>query len=572
MSKEPLKVHVEVEDKLRVKGVDVANLREVDLKEVFDALVEAGQPIDDSTKSVLYLIQQIQQAGLSTVKFGETVKKVFKGDIEELTEEEGKLLSNMIQDYLGEMQGLFESIGEFAEKMGNDKLQGAMNGIAQSMEILGNVADRLAKGDWVGAIISGVTSLANVVMEALAAQLELNKAIAETRNEMRLLASENAIMQGVESAFGTDEYKKFTNAYDEVVKAHKQATEDIQKQNHKMWAGSKDNWGMAGVAGSAAGGAALGAAIGSIIPGIGTAVGAGIGALAGMIVGMVGGIATQANDYAKSLQEMADEIGADLINEKTGAFSSEALKSIKDTYKDLDSEYQEMLDKLITNAEIYENAITEMANYMTDVFGQCADDMADAFIESFKESGEAALDYGDIVSNVATSIAKSVLKSAIIQNVWDDAKAQEAAERLASGDMAGAMQTIENAMIAAQDLAPNFQSLLESLQPYFDMGSEASSDLTSGIKGITEDTANLLASYLNAIRADVAYSKTLWVRMDANLQRIADIFASSPSLMEYQAQIAANTYNTSIATERILAEIRSVVTTDGGDSAIRIHS
>jgi hypothetical protein len=60
--------------------------------------------------------------------------------------------------------------------------------------------------------------------------------------------------------------------------------------------------------------------------------------------------------------------------------------------------------------------------------------------------------------------------------------------------------------------------------------------------------------------------------MDANLQRIADMFTSSPTLMEYQAQIAANTYNTAQATQEMLSYIRSVVTYDGDGASIRIYS
>jgi hypothetical protein len=106
------------------------------------------------------------------------------------------------------------------------------------------------------------------------------------------------------------------------------------------------------------------------------------------------------------------------------------------------------------------------------------------------------------------------------------------------------------------------------------MEEEAGATLGSGIKGITEDTANLLASYLNAIRADVSYSKTLWERMDANTQNIAAALAgfSAPSLMEYQAQIAANTYNTSISTQNILMELQSVMGFGDEGRAIRILS
>ena len=579
MSEEPLKIPVEVENLLRTQGVDISNLKGVYLDEIYETFAEMGQPIDESTQSILNLIQQIQQAGLSTEKFGEVIKKVFSEDIKELTEEEGKILSEMIESYLGEMQSLFEAIGNFAEKIGNSKLQGAMNGIAQSMQILGNVADKLAKGDWIGAIISGVTSLAKVILDAVSAQEELNRAIKETRNEMMLLASQKAINEGVESIFGTDDYKKFTNAYDEAVKAHKQALEDIEKQNQEFTGRLKDNWGWGGILGSVATGAATGAGIGALaggwFGGITIAAGAIFGGIAGLIAGITGAAATAMNDYAVTLQQMADEIGGDLINEQTGGFNSETLKKIKETYTDLDAESQEMLDKLIANAEVYENAITEVATYMTDIFGQCADEMADAFIDSFKKSGEAALDYGDIMDSVATSIAKSMIKSAIIQNVWDDEKSKQAAAMLASGDAGGAMQIVDEAMRAAQDLAPHIQELLKSLEPYLQMEEEKPENtLGSGIKGITEDTANLLASYLNAIRADVSYAKTLWERMDANTQSIAAALAgfSAPSLMEYQAQIAANTYNTSISTQNILIELRSVMGFGDEGRAIRILS
>ena len=577
MSEEPLKIPVEVENLLRTQGVDISNLKGVYLDEIYETLAEMGQPIDEATQSILNLIQRIQEAGLSTENFGEIIQKVFEGDLEDLTEEEGKLLSEMVEDYLGEMQSLFEAIGDFAEKIGNSKLQGAMNGIAQSMQILGNVADKLAKGDWIGAIISGVTSLAKVILDAVAAQEELNRAIEETRNEMMLLASQKAINEGVESIFGTDDYKKFTNAYDEAVKAHKQALEDIEKQNQEFTGRSKDNWGLGGILGAAAAGAATGAGIGALaggwFGGITIAAGAIIGGITGLITGITGAAATAMNDYAITLQQMADEIGGDLINEQTGGFNSETLEKIKETYSDLDAESQEMLDKLIANAKLYENAITEVATYMTDIFGQCADDMADAFIDSFKKSGEAALDYGDIMDSVATSIAKSMIKSAIIQNVWNDDMSKEAAAMLASGDVAGAMARFEEAMKNAQDLAPYFQELLQGIEPYLEMEGAGTTDMGEGIKGITEDTASLLASYINAMRADLSMMRGMQAKY------LPAIGESVPTIMDYLAQIQANTYNTAMSnaslldeTRAILGELRSVITTDSGDTAIRVYS
>lgn len=569
--KEPLTIPVEIESRLEDAGVDLSDLTGVNLDTIYQTFEASGEPIDDATQGVLNLIQQIQKAGLSTKKFGYIIKKVFSGDLAKLTQEEGEALLSMVQSYVGEISDLLDSVAEYAEAIGNDELQGAMKGISEAADILSNVASKVAQGDYIGAAISWVTSLASTILDAASATAELNNRIREAQTEARVLASENAINEGVEPVWGTDDYRKFTNAYDEAVKAHKKATEDIARQNEKMSGGSADDWGAGGMAGAIGIGAGLGAAVGSIIPGIGTAVGAALGALVGMVTAVVGQASTEANNYALTLQEMADSIGMELIDAETGIFNVETLEKIKETYSDLDSEYIALIDDMIATAEIYENAVAEMTTYMSDMFDACAEDMAASFIEAFKESGQATLEYGDIMDEVATNIAQSVIKSVLLQNVFSDEMTKEAALKLASGDTAGAMAVVEQAMKAAQDLTPYMQEFLESMEPYFQMEDETStSELGEGIKGITEDQANLLASYLNAIRADVSYSKTLWVRMDGNLQRIAEML-TAPTYMEYQAQIAANTANNATYAQSIMEDLRSVLTNDSGATSIRVY-
>ena len=63
---------------------------------------------------------------------------------------------------------------------------------------------------------------------------------------------------------------------------------------------------------------------------------------------------------------------------------------------------------------------------------------------------------------------------------------------------------------------------------------DTSSSLSSGIKSITENTADLLASYVNSIRADVSVNRTL---IQAQVQ--------------YQSQIAANTLRNAEAADKI---------------------
>ena len=244
----------------------------------------------------------------------------------------------------------------------------------------------------------------------------------------------------------------------------------------------------------------------------------------------------------------------------------------------MEKENKEVLTNMLNDYDLYAQALEDVTSYLNSLLGKVADNMADAFVEAFKTSGEAALDYADIMDEVATSIAKSVVKSMIIDQIVTPEKMKALSNLILAGDEAEALAILDEMMLAAQELAPYFQAFLEKLRPYLKMAEEESQNeaaaLGDGIKGITEDTANLLASYLNAIRADVSYAKVIWERMDATTQQIAMMLSgfSAPTFMEYQAQIAANTYNTSQNTLNIMLDLRSVMASDGGYSAIRILS
>jgi hypothetical protein len=62
--------------------------------------------------------------------------------------------------------------------------------------------------------------------------------------------------------------------------------------------------------------------------------------------------------------------------------------------------------------------------------------------------------------------------------------------------------------------------------------------------------------------------------MDASTQQIAAALLgfSAPTLMEYQAQIAANTFNTAAHTQSIMNDLKSVITSEGGYTAIKTYS
>ena len=138
------------------------------------------------------------------------------------------------------------------------------------------------------------------------------------------------------------------------------------------------------------------------------------------------------------------------------------------------------------------------------------------------------------------------------------------------------VKALEIFQTAVSEIEGNKDAINETLQKldeFFLHPEEGEETVGAGIKGMTEDTANLLASYLNAIRADVSYSKELWQKMDANTQAIANALVgfSAPTLLDYQKRIEANTYNNMLATQEILAELRGVVTSESGATSIRVY-
>lgn len=277
-----------------------------------------------------------------------------------------------------------------------------------------------------------------------------------------------------------------------------------------------------------------------------------------------------------------DYLVGDVYTE-SGELDMEKIKAYYDTYaKQLTRKQRKLIDELIENYDIYNDAAAQEAQYLTDLFSGVADNIADSMIDAFLESGDAAIDMGEIMGDVAKKVASDLIQNMFIRDILG--RYEQELQKVASDQglsmeekTAAALNVLDKALGDIESVSPQIQAILEGLGGYLGTGeglTEESASLGDGIKGVTEDTANLLASYLNAIRADVSYSKTLWESMDANIRQLMSVLSgfSAPSLMEYMTRIEANTFNTAVSTQALLNRIDSVLTSEGGQSAIRIYS
>ena len=542
---------------------------------------EIRQRLEDLVKEDIKLpqstIDELSKLGLSTDVLIKKIKELFSGQLENATIEKFKALSEIATEISNMSSSVGDQLSQLGDTLGNDFVKGigkslrylseladiftdceslmvaftdTVEDAAEATEEAGEVVEDVAKSsDWiimiaklairiVGQITEGINESQQALQDARMAAIQYSNALAQLQYD--------SLMSSFESIFGVDDYGKFKAAMTEAKKYQEEILE-IQKKigyERKLLTLGRDD----------------------IVKDVFTAnLGEG-----DIFVDM----RTNWQKFWGTGKDLLKSFNISEFLNEDGTLNGEALKEFYATYGDyITDANKEAIEEMLGQFDLYTDAITEIANYMSSIFGQVADDMADSFIESFKESGEAALDYGDIMDDVATHIAKSVIKSMIIKNVFDDKKAEEAAQKLFTGDVEGAMQIIDKAMQSAEQLSPYIQKLLESLQPYLNMENDVPSDLGSGIKGITEETAGLLASYINAIRSDVSQMRAL------QAQHLPTISAAMPVLAFQVARIQADTQNIARDTNQMLSHVTDisnnlgrVVTSEGGDTAIRVLS
>jgi uncharacterized protein YoxC len=292
-----------------------------------------------------------------------------------------------------------------------------------------------------------------------------------------------------------------------------------------------------------------------------------------------GTISLEKESVADILGQIANAQEWDLYREN-GELNIDALIAYYDAYVGyLTNKQKGAVDAVIEAYNAQDAAAAQSAEYLTSLFSGVADTIAENMVDAFIESGDAAIDMGNIISDLSRQMVADLIKSLYLMPILNAYKEQFAAidRDTALTPTERTEQQLNLLDTALSEISSQSDAISATIDRFEDYlrttdDQEGTTDLAQGIKGITEDQANLLASYLNAIRADVSYSKTLWVKMDANLQKIANLFTSSPSLMEYQAQIAANTYNTAIATQEILLRLNSVIGIGNDGDAIKVIS
>ena len=123
--------------------------------------------------------------------------------------------------------------------------------------------------------------------------------------------------------------------------------------------------------------------------------------------------------------------------------------------------------------------------------------------------------------------------------------------------------SIENIAMAMQVVGSTMPDAFNSMMEGIDKGlqsagfgsmrddEKSSSSMSSSIKSVTENTADLLASYINAIRADVSVNREVLLQILVMVQSYGSVSVIATAQLEQLRQITANTDRNANAAEMI---------------------
>ena len=226
----------------------------------------------------------------------------------------------------------------------------------------------------------------------------------------------------------------------------------------------------------------------------------------------------------------------------------------EEAIEDMKADVAELADE-IANLQI------EAANsiYGIDIPGY-AETLGDALWDAFMQGTDAAEAFDKAVADIMSDVVKNMLKVNVLERAFQKTKDWLASE---DGPMSDGILDMDEAHELWDRLGTDMktgmdnwnaamEAMPEDMKQYLKENAEdAASGASAGIQSVTEDTADLIASYINAIRADVSIATNIhWPKLLNEFMPQLSVIAQQQ--LSIQGQIAENTLRNAVAAEAIV--------------------
>lgn len=555
------------------KGIDLTDLSQKSLRQVANLRKKLQEELEGVDIGDLGLSDETQErlknSGVSLDDFVEGVKALMQANLNNVNDELREKLLKGAEAAAKGVSKLGDAFVQLGEVMGDDRI----SSIGETMKGIGDAFANIASGAASGGVWGAVAAAAMEVLNGVAgAMLNEAKETAEAKrnavdfaNALTLLSLEAADLSTV---FGEATFLQMAEYFDKGRKASEAYSDALSELDKKYGTMELVNSGT--VKDDRGFFAFNGPRFNKQIYDIDEA----LDGLKRMQV------KTKDRNWFQQLLGMSDEhtalgnLAPDLWD-ADGAFNVENAKKFLETNTQIDDTQRDELQNLVNIKDQYDEIQKKIDGMVGSLVGSLAGDMVDSFLDNFKRVGDAVDDLDSAFQNLGETILKSMLQSYVIDEILNEfePRVKDMFKQYSEGNISEVdlldktAELVDDVNEKTKKSTAFLNSILQAAEDRNLLGdgtSSNSSSLSDGIKAVTEDTASLLASYINAIRADVSFAKTQRERV---LELLRSAFPSSPTLAEHLARIQANTYNTAVATQEMLAEFRGVLAphSEGGN-------
>ncbi|CCG98377.1 phage tape measure protein [Fibrella aestuarina BUZ 2] len=503
----------------------IANLekaRKEELKGVKDATVEGSDEFKAFTKTITSEGRKALKERLKQADDELNYKKKLYG---EDSEEYRKAVLSKRQAERDLATDRLQYYQEFAQFFG--ELGGMLSGLTGELGEMGRLLSGVSAG--AGKLVSsfkpGITGQERLNI-GLSAGLDLINIITSSsaqrqqaesdfmRNQIALQQQYNLALNeqiGIQSStdsnvFIKDKEKALRGGIEQLGKANTDYLKSIallSQGRAKNGQSDKTDWGAVGS------GAVAGATIGSVIPGVGTVIGAVGGAIVGGLIGLFGG-EKRTDDYIGLLEKYPGLIkqGANGQAEINKELAQSLLAS-----NQLDEATQQLVQNTLDWQGQIEKAKEQINGAVADLAGGLGDSLRDALVSAFSDGTDAAERFGESVSDTLENVLSQIIFNSVFKSQFDELQKQLVASFDVGGDN-NVIDDLGNFYQKYNYLVTDFSKALSDAQleaDKFGLDIFSSKDkksqkagvdkgLSGAIKGVTEETASVLAGQLNAIR------------------------------------------------------------------------
>lgn len=434
-------------------------------------------------------IPQLQDAQLAVNPFktlAKNVKELFTSekDSDKLEKKIGRLgesaaeSADLVGNFAGQMSSMFDALG-------NEGMADTMGNVQDAMSSISNIGQGFAKGGIVGGIAAAAGEAVNWIGKiAQAHDKKLDKAIEKSKLRAQQLQYIYEQIDGILERFlGSGTELKLVDAENDRTRLN-QLNNQIEAIRNKGKINIFDLMSL--------------------------------------------------QKYKQEAEKLQKRVSA---YDEGGAYGYQRAL-MQEQLSELEKQRQAEIDKKKTDdskVADYENQIAEMKQQIKDFAEETAESLyginlkdwasqlGDALYEAWQKGEDGAEAFKNKVADIMGDVMNSILKISILEPAMQQLQKMLLGEDGMSGYFGKdfslderELESIADYLMGVSEKTDDYYSMLDKLNNYMEKKygismkeeeEDSGSGLSKGIQNVTENTANLLASYINAIRADVSVKR-----------------------------------------------------------------